>query len=202
MFFQAFESEVIRLGDEYNAEKVLEEAVKNLDDSLSSFKNSIERVEPSVDSLEKFKNTVLQKLTDGMQGISDQSLPFMTPRMKELHENAESLQQRFNEFVGELNAKILNAKDQDNLLNEIEKTLADMRQSFDEYDMKYQTPIDLPIAMDDIKQLQLYADQLNALPVDGIKDRQKLNKIAKERDNLRSRLEVGFILFNLYMFVF
>lgn len=176
--------------EEYFAEKALEGAVNDLEETFLDAKNGLVEAGSSVEPLTTFRNSAVETVLKKLSCVFDNPSTLATDRMKELQNRAKALEQDIIKFVDEVDAKLNDARDQNELVLNVEKELAGVSKQWEALATKYESPKDLETAMEDVNQLDVLGNKLSLLPVNTIKDGSKQKKLAKERDNLCSQLEV------------
>lgn len=83
------------------------------------------------------------------------------------------------------------AKEQDELISDIEQKLAEIEHEFDLLADRYSSPQELTKAVEDLNQLQSLLDELPSSFIDRVADRQQQDQLSKQNDYLKSSIKVS-----------
>ncbi|EPY72840.1 hypothetical protein CB1_078283001 [Camelus ferus] len=187
--FQQWYDEIVKKKQELEAENNLSNLINDFEQAIVNAENDFEKLEATTNAVKNFKDSTLPMIVEKSDRIRDLLLPVKTENIEQLYHNVDALTDRHNDLSTRVNDKLNYAKEQENLLDNIQQQLDCMEQKADDFLNKYIISQDLSIAMEDVNNLRSLLDQIPTLAMENITERGPKENLIKKADTVKMKIK-------------
>ncbi|KHN86501.1 Nuclear anchorage protein 1 [Toxocara canis] len=181
---------VVRIKEECEAVNMLATALADLERVLTDAERGLEQTEGSVSALELFCEIPLRTVADKIALVDEMRSDVVTPKIEQLHQDKQALRERYIRLTERADEKLKGAKQQDELIADIETRLNSIRKEADVLCTKYVHPQDLPTAVEDANRLEALLEQLpEPSLIYHVADLERQEQLAKLLDTIQLSLK-------------
>ncbi|VDO43269.1 unnamed protein product, partial [Onchocerca flexuosa] len=188
--FQQWYDEIVKKKQELEAENNLSSLINDFEQAIIKAENDFEKLEATTSAVKNFKDTNLPMIVEKSDRIRDLLLPLVkTENNEQLYHNVDVLTDRCSDLSTRVNDKLNHAKEQENLLDDIQQQLDCMEQKADDFLNKYNISQDLSIAMEDVNYLRSLLDQIPTLGMENIIEHGPKENLIKKADTVKMKIK-------------
>uniref|UniRef100_A0A183U0G5 Dynactin subunit 2 n=2 Tax=Toxocara canis TaxID=6265 RepID=A0A183U0G5_TOXCA len=181
---------VVRIKEECEAVNMLATALADLERVLTDAERGLEQTEGSVSALELFCEIPLRTVADKIALVDEMRSDVVTPKIEQLHQDKQALRERYIRLTERADEKLKGAKQQDELIADIETRLNSIRKEADVLCTKYVHPQDLSTAVEDANRLEALLEQLpEPSLIYHVADLERQEQLAKLLDTIQLSLK-------------
>lgn len=189
--FQTVRDATVQLKDERDAENEIATAVSEFEQALTDAERALEQVEPSTSAIELFKEGPLRAAARKLAIVDDIHTSIITPKIEKISRTKDALKERLEEITKLADQQLVNAVQQEELEDHIQKQLNSLERESDALVSKYANQQELPEAVDDCNRLELLFERLPPIGAESerVTDRQHQDSFARQIENVKSSLK-------------
>uniref|UniRef100_A0A1I7VMX8 KASH domain-containing protein n=2 Tax=Loa loa TaxID=7209 RepID=A0A1I7VMX8_LOALO len=187
--FQQWQNEIVHKKQELEAENNLSSLINDFERTLINAENDFEKLEGRMNALKNFRDMILPMVIEKSDRVRDLILPVRTENIQQLYHDVDILTVRFNNLSTRVNDKLNHAKEQENLLDNIQRELDNIEQKANDFLNKYITSQDLSIAIEDFDQLHSLLDQIPTSAMENITECELRENLLKKADTIKNQIK-------------
>uniref|UniRef100_A0A915B118 KASH domain-containing protein n=2 Tax=Parascaris univalens TaxID=6257 RepID=A0A915B118_PARUN len=187
---KALRDDVIRLKEEHDAENALAAAIDDLERTLTDAECGFEQTEASLTALQLFCDVPLRTVADKITLVDEIQSDIVTPKIEQLHQDKRALEERYTSLAERANEKFEEAKQQNELITDIDNKLNNIQKDADTLCNKYAIPQELSTAIEDVNRIEALLEQLpESSQISHITERQLQDQLSKRLDAIQLSLK-------------